>query len=420
MPRSPKRRPRAGCRSPIRCKRVDRVRRGELDPAVGVDHDHAVADLRRLLGAASSSGNGNAVRGHHVGKTFEDIQIGPLEHAASGPEWRQRRPAAAPPRCARRSARGCSPPAPARPGPGGGCSPRTIPPECRHFGHERPLRLVDDLARPGPDPPAWAGCSAASARARRVRRVSAPAPAGRPRPAEQPPACRVLGWTGTRSSRSENERSASTLQLPSSRWRWPSSSRSRSVWLCASSAGVGISVASWRRRRVGGDAARHRAGGPGTPAGPRRRPARARPAGRRPGRPRARAVRVGRGRERARRGHEARQQARRPGTARRPACASPPRTPRPPCPTRPRPRRCAPRTRRARRRTGPATLIRSGWASTSQVPDAASSSMAVGVGRPAARRRRAPPTRRPDSGSSSSSNSQAPSQCTEPSRTSKG
>ena len=72
-----------------------------------------------------------------------------------------------------------------------------------------------------------------------------------------------------------------------------------------------------------------------------------------------------------------------PGTARPPACASPTTTARPPCPTTTAASAMRSHHSPAASGTWPATLIRSGWASTSQAPEAASSSMAVVYGVPA-------------------------------------
>ena len=186
------------------------------------------------------------------------------------------------------------------------------------------------------------------------------------------------------------------------------------VGLRASSAGVGTAP---RPRRCGlRTATGYGAGSPGSP-GESTPPRPARPAGRRPGRPRGRAGGRRTPWSAAPRGRRSVPAAAAPGTAPRPACATPPTRPRPPCPRRRRLGDAVPPLRRAVGRC-PATLIRSGWASTSQAPVAASSSSARC--RPPSRRR---PGGRPlghVTGSSRSSKRQAPTQCTEPSRTSKG
>ena len=69
--------------------------------------------------------------------------------------------------------------------------------------------------------------------------------------------------------------------------------------------------------------------------------------------------------------------------------------------------------------TWPVTLIRSGWASTSHERDAASSSMAVVYASQQSSTWRADHSAI-DTGSSRSSKRQPPTQCTDPSSTSKG
>ena len=59
---------------------------------VGVDHDDAVADPGRLLGADVLVGEGEGRLGHHVGQALEHVEVRPLVHARRPLERRQRDP----------------------------------------------------------------------------------------------------------------------------------------------------------------------------------------------------------------------------------------------------------------------------------------------------------------------------------------
>ena len=69
---------------------VDGVGRRELDPPVGVDHDDAVTDPRRLFGADVLVGEREGRLRHHVGQALEHVEVGPLVHARRPLERGQR------------------------------------------------------------------------------------------------------------------------------------------------------------------------------------------------------------------------------------------------------------------------------------------------------------------------------------------
>ncbi len=73
-------------------KGVHGVGRREFHPAVGIDHDHAVAYAWGLLGPDILLGIGEIGLRHHVGQTLEHIEVGPLVHARRPLEGRQRDP----------------------------------------------------------------------------------------------------------------------------------------------------------------------------------------------------------------------------------------------------------------------------------------------------------------------------------------
>jgi hypothetical protein len=206
---------------------VHGVGRGELHPPVGVDHHDAVAHPGRLLGADVLVGIGEGRLGHHVGQTLEDVEVRPLVHARRPLERRQRDPSSTA-IMRRRSGPGCSPPAPARRGWGGGCCPARSRPLCRQLAAR--VHCVSLIV--------WPTRSWSTRVGRLLGRIwpsttSSGSSSGLSRDRGICAGTRGTGESGTghgTRSRSEKERSARTLQLPSSRCRWPSSSGLSSVW----------------------------------------------------------------------------------------------------------------------------------------------------------------------------------------------